>query len=259
MKALTLTLSFILIAFQFLGAQSEIKSTSTFTLNHEVIVYDYDFIENQKKITPFILHPEIVFEIIDSRNIGDEEYSVIKTKEKIKSKKRDQHSIETRKIELNAYYILKSSKLENNTTSYLPRTVDLVIGLAVIPVKLFPGNSKNRSLDFTASSISQGASIGLTHQVSKKKSDLWITYSFSMNFTKVTPRIDDFANDTYEGNDLAALSPAFGCSLNYNNAELGIFIGRDYLSGTAATDWNLNGKTWFSIVIGKSFDNKSNI
>ncbi len=240
----------------YMHAQDNVKKAKTQTLIHEVVVNKYDFLHKVVEDDLHVLYPNAVFEIVETAQIDGTAHSVIKATSLIKMKKReiDASAEKIKEVKLHEYYIVNSSYLSNNTSEYTPREWDLRIGLTVIPVKLYAFHNDNGSLDFTSSSISQGASIGLAHQFSKRKSNLWMIYSFSMNFTKITPRRDDFINDSYEGNDLAALSPALGVSVNYRGAEFGLFVGKDFLPGTAAADWKLNGETWFSLTIGTSFN-----
>ena len=218
-----------------------------YTLLSEVVATHYDFLNQVNGSQSEILHNNYVFQEIATTIIDGTEFTILKPIEFLELDKDYQQKSN---IILHTYYTTNSLNLENNRNVYTARGWELRLGYHIIPVKIYA--FQEGPLDFTASSISQGPAIGISHQLSKRKSNLWLTYNFSMNFTKVTPRIDDFT-ETYNGNDLAALSPALGLNLNYNNVEFGIYLGRDYLPGLAADTWKYNGVTWYSIAIGTSF------
>ena len=249
-KLLRLLCAVLLLPTSNLIAQS--FHSSTFSLTSEIVVSTFDFIEGVETTSKVIMYSNTVFEQIETIEENGIEYYVIKPIERLNERNNDNNMDMLPEIELYQYYKVKSSSIDSKKIVYTPIEWDLRIGLAVIPVKIYP--FQDGPLDFSASNISQGASIGLAHQISRRKSNLWMVYSFSMNFTKVTPRPDDFLDDRFSGNDLAALSPALGISLSYNNADFGIFVGKDFLPGTAANSWRYNGVTWYSISIGTSFN-----
>jgi len=229
-------------------------SNDMYTLKSEVVVTDYDFMNKSLRDESFILYDHVVFEEVDVIDIEGMPHVIVKPIKVLKSK--TPKSIVDRDVTLFEYYVVSKFTIEPKKQKYTDINWDLRVGFSVIPLKVYP--FQDGPLDFTASSISQGASIGLAHQVNRRKSNLWLVYSFSMNFTKVTPRKDDFLDDSFEGNDLAALSPAIGISLNYNNAEFGLFLGKDFLPGNAASAWKYNGDTWYSFTIGTSFSTSNN-
>jgi len=240
-------------------SQNTIPNFEFYTLQHEIIVETYDFLNEENLKVRKILKQNTVFEILDTPEIDGLAYTVLKPVKILEKNKKNKNSISSNNsenlpgVELDFYYVALSSKLKNNLEGYTPRMWNYQVGVSVIPIKIYLPE-KNQPLDFTSSSVSQGATFGIAHQVSQSKSNVWINYMFSMNFTKVTPREDDFVNTNFDGNDLAALSPAFGVGINFKAAALGFHIGKDYLPGTAASSWKHNGTTWYSISIGTSFN-----
>ena len=252
MKSFTNGLLCAILVFLSTNLKAQNFEATIFTLTNEVVVTSFDFIESTVSNNKVIMYSNTVFEQIESIEEDGIEYYIIKPIETLSANSKDNNVNQLPVVEMFQYYIVKASIIDSKKILYTPIEWDLRIGLVVIPVKVYP--FQDGPLDFSASNISQGASIGLAHQISRRKSNLWLLYSFSMNFTKVTPRPDDFDDDRFAGNDLAALSPAIGVSLSYNNADVGIFAGKDFLPGSASESWKYNGDTWYSISIGTSFN-----
>lgn len=248
------TIIVLLIFFSnLITAQELYEKPKSFTLISEVVAQEYDFIEHQLLSEKSILYADIVFEEIKQFDIEGISYTVVKTIEQL-SKRGEGKKINSKYSEtsLLEYYAIETNALEGNKLNYTSKGWDIKIGFAVIPFKVYAFQTGDDPLDFSPSNVSMGPSLGWAHQISRRKSDVWLTYKFSMNITSVTPRPDEFTDSKLQGNDLVALSPALGISLNYNTAEVNLYLGKDYLPGNAARAWKYNGTTWFSLAIGLS-------
>lgn len=232
-------------------------------LLYEVVVYPIDFLTKKIDSTPIVLYDDVVFEKMESITENNKNYRIIKAIQYIK--KRDKAEAKKRPlkgVEMEKYYVIEESRLTNNTMDFTPKTWEIRAGVANIPVKFYLPDDNNK-LDFSSRSVSLGTTIGAARQVSNSRRNLWVNYLLGAQFTMVTPTSDDFPDFiNFNGGDgignsntLSAFSLSLGVSLDFEGIEVGLFLGRDYLPGNAASKWKHNGDTWFSIGIGTSLSN----
>lgn len=255
----------ILCCYQTSNAQKvePIQEVIYYTLLHEVVVVEFDFMEKKSLDNKKIMFDHVVFDIVQEITLDGKDVKVIKPTSFIKKKQQnskkdiDKTVIVVDEVALEKYYYVSASDLKDNTTNYTPRSWKMRAGIVTIPVKFYLPND-GRSIDFSSRSISLGTSIGVGQQISQSKQNLWINYLFGAHFTMVTPTSDDFLNFNPDTSDdtLSAFSLSLGVALNFEGVEFGVFLGRDYLPGSAADDWVHDGKTWFSIGLGTSFGGK---
>jgi len=246
-------LCIFLFAFNFKGHSQDVyEATSLYLLKHEVVGKNFLFLDQKIGEDRKIIASNVVFEQVQKLTIEGVPYVIIKPVKILKKKKSKEEEIIIPKVELYTYFIVPSGLLEDNLYTYTPRQWKMQVGISTIPVKLyFP--HENSPLDFSHNSISLGPTLGISQQLNESRTNLWINYLIAMNFTMITPTKDDFDTDEFGGNSLSALSPALGTVINYNNAEIGLFLGKDFLPGDASFHWKHNGETWFSLSIGVSF------
>jgi len=227
-------------------------------LRHEVVVYPIDFLTKEIKETPIVLYDDVVFEQLENIEKDGEKYKIIKAIQYVK--KRRQKATKDRPlkgVEIDNYYVIKTTHLaaeSNNIISFTPKTWELRAGVANIPVKFYLPDDGD-ALDFSSRSVSLGTTIGAAQQVSNSRRNLWVNYLLGAQFTMVTRTSDDFLNfdgDDGNSNTLSAFSLSLGIALDFEGIEVGVFLGKDYLPGSAAANWKHNGDLWFSIGVGTS-------
>lgn len=250
---------------QSINAQqvAPVQKAIYYTLLHEVVVIEFDFLEKKSLDNKKIMFDHVVFDVVQEITLDGKDVKVVKPISFIKKKQRDSEKdidnagIVVEEVALEKYYYVSTSDLKDNTIIYTPQSWEMRAGIVTIPVKFyFPKDG--RPLDFSSRSVSLGTSIGVGQQISQSKQNLWINYLFGAHFTMVTPTVDDFINFDSDTSDdtLSAFSLSVGVALNFEGVELGVFLGQDYLPGSAADDWIHNGETWFSIGLGTSFGGK---
>ena len=239
------------------GQKGELEA-SKHSLLHEVVVQEFDFINKSVTSEKMVVFPNVVFETVQRINIDDVNYTVVKpVKIIVKKKKKIEENVDGqpkfKRVKLHRYYLIRNMDMENNLQDYTPKTWKMRVGAIGIPVKLYMPRD-NHPLDFSFSNFSFGSTLGVAHQISESKSNLWINYLFSLSMTTVVRGQGDFeGSNSVDRNPLAALSPALGIALNFKGAEFGLFAGKDFLPGTAADSWIYNGETWFSFTFGAVF------
>lgn len=227
-------------------------------LKHELVVQEINFLNKEIDTTAFVLYDDVVFEEMEELSDNGKNYQLIKAVQYVKKRKNipaDQRPFKV--VEMGKYYVVEKKLLNRNTIPYTPKTWELRAGIVNIPVKFYLPDDGD-PLDFSSRSVSLGTSIGAAQQVSKSRRNLWVNYLLGAQFTMVTPTTDDFINFDNTGgnsNTLSAFSLSLGIALDFDGIEVGFFLGKDFLPGSAANSWRHNGDTWFSIGVGTSLSN----
>jgi len=251
----------MLLPFSILWSQNNISDKDRYdVLKYEVVVHPINFLTKKLDLnTSIVLYDNVVFEKMENVK-GDDNtsYFIIKAIQYVKKRKKiDSEKRPFEGVEIGNYYVVKEDLLKDNTIFFTPKTWELRAGVANIPVKFYLPDDGN-NLDFSSRSVSLGTTIGAAQQVSNSRRNLWINYLLGAQFTMVTPTSDDFPNfnvDDGNSNTLSAFSLSLGVALNFEGIEVGLYLGKDYLPGMAASVWTHNGDTWFSIGVGTSLSN----
>jgi hypothetical protein len=120
--------------------------------------------------------------------------------------------------------------------------VEIEFGTVTIPIKIRPGNSDNIPLDFYGNF---NAGVGLNFKF-RKFIDIYSGISIT------TVPVD---NETTNGvitspTNAAALTPTFGIIKELGKAQVGVFLGFDFLSRNLGDNWIYQGRRWFGIGVG---------
>lgn len=229
-------------------------------LKHELVVQEINFLNKKIDTIAIVLYDNVVFEEMQEISDNGKNYQLIKAVQYVK--KRKKNALDERPfkvVEIEKYYVVEKNLLNNNIIPHTPKTWELRAGVVSIPVKFyFYLPDDGNPLDFSSRSVSLGTSIGAAQQVSKSRRNLWVNYLLGAQFTMVTPTTDDFINfNTADSNSntLSAFSLSLGIALDFEGIEVGFFLGKDFLPGSAANNWRYNRDTWFSIGIGTSLSN----
>lgn len=248
-----------LLPLHSLFAQDPLSERNRYkVLKHELVVQEINFLNKQIDTTAIVLYDDVVFEEMQDISDNGKSYQLIKAVQYVKKRKKiapDERPFKV--VEMGKYYVVEKNLLNNNIIPYTPKTWELRAGVVSIPVKFYLPDDGD-PLDFSSRSVSLGTSIGAAQQVSKSRRNLWVNYLLGAQFTMVTPTTDDFINfNTADGNSntLSAFSLSLGIALDFEGIEVGFFLGKDFLPGSAANNWRHNGDTWFSIGVGTSLSN----
>ncbi len=258
MKKVYVILITFLVTNGLFAQDQENQKGRFFLLRHEVVVQEINFLNLDIDTDPLVLFDDVVFEPMQEIKDNNQTYTLIKAVQYVKKRKQiDPKDRLFKTVEIGKYYVIKNDLLKNNTHPFTPKTWEVRAGVVNIPVKFYLPND-GEPLDFSSRSVSLGTTIGVAQQVSKAKHNLWINYLLGAQFTMVTPTTDDFINfntTSDDSNTLSAFSLSLGLALNFEGIEVGFFLGKDFLPGSAAKKWKHNGNTWFSIGIGTNLSN----
>jgi hypothetical protein len=260
MKKQYVILCFSLVFNALLGQnqnQDNVKEPYFF-LRREVVVQEINFLTLAINEERLVLFNDVVFKKMQEIKDNGETYIVVKAVDYVKKRKQIAPKDRPFKtVEIGKYYVVKTDLLKDNVNTFTPRTWEVRAGVVNIPVKFYLPNDGD-PLDFSSKSVSLGTTIGVAQQVSRTRRNLWVNYLLGAQFTMVTPTSDDFLNfnaATDNSNTLSAFSLSLGIALDFEGIEVGFFLGKDYLPGSAAQNWKHNGDTWFSIGIGTNLSN----
>jgi len=261
-KYLLLLVMVILCSFHALWSQNNISDKDRYdVLKHEVVVYPIDFLTKKIEETPIVLYDDVVFEQLEDIDYNSVKYKIIKAIQYVKKRQKNRQDRPFKGVEMDKYYVIATTHLapeKNNVISFTPKTWELRAGVANIPVKFYLPDKEN-PLDFSSRSVSLGTTIGAAQQVSNSRRNLWVNYLLGAQFTMLTLTKDDIKETSFlnfdatgGSNTLSAFSLSLGIALDFEGVEVGFFFGKDFLPGSAASDWIHNADTWFSIGVGTS-------
>ncbi|MEO1257590.1 MAG: hypothetical protein AAFZ15_02300 [Bacteroidota bacterium] len=150
------------------------------------------------------------------------------------------------------YFLLS---LDEFNAKAIPRNTEkpsFSLGATTIPFRV-----RTSPFDFSPA-LSFGTSFGVQFPLSHYQ-DISLNVVGGLHITHVT--LDSFSTEgtvlDLGGDSEPALSPALGIVFEYKNAQVGLYIGWDYLSSEEKNNWIYQGKTWFSIGVGTSIFNSS--
>lgn len=145
------------------------------------------------------------------------------------------------------YYIITKAQLDFKAKTYKQTQIDFVVGSIITPIKL-----RFNPFDFSKD-LTIGSSFGIKQSIDVNKQ---VSFHYIIGFGISTATLDSASTrgKTIKIVDLLAFTPSAGFLLEAGNAQIGIFLGLDYLSNTnnIKYDWIYQGKPWLSFGIGYS-------
>jgi hypothetical protein len=152
---------------------------------------------------------------------------------------------------------------ENVSKSKKVRFHEWSFNLTYIPLKYRTKPNDSIEHDITSNinlNIFTGLSLGSTKFIyTKKKISRLVHKKFTFGLLLgVSQTFLNIANTKHLDIDnvqKAVLTYGFGLNYNYNNFNVGAYIGRDIAIGQYAEDWYYNNKTWYGIGIGYTLFN----
>lgn len=126
----------------------------------------------------------------------------------------------------------------------------ITAGTVIVPVKL-----RFKQFDFSKD-ITIGPTVGAKFRMSNY-TESFMNVLFGFGITSVT--LDSFSTKgAIKGvSDRPALTPSLGILFEFNQVQIGIFSGLDYISKKENLDWRYQGKPWLSIGLGYSILSRS--
>lgn len=204
----------------------------------ECPIYKCNILGKQIDTTMYIAPPESKFMVVDLK--GDQ-YIIRFTLTNLNQK------VISSNFSSLSYYTITKAQLDFKAKPYKQTQIDFVVGSIITPIKL-----RFDPFDFSKD-LAIGSSFGVKQTIDANKQ---VSFHYIVGFGISTATLDSAStkgrvNKTV---DLLAFTPSVGFLLEAGNAQIGIFMGLDYLSNTnnIKYDWIYQGKPWVSFGIGYS-------
>ena len=147
------------------------------------------------------------------------------------------------------YYAIRLEDVYKKVRKRYLLTACPTVGVAFVPVKVRLKITDKSRFDFSQD-IMLGTSIGLRSRIDPYF-NYYHTYLLSVGVTSVVA--DSTTTQGYIKNSnikLAAFTPSIGSLWEFNEVQLGVFIGADWIGGDLGDKWVYQGLPWFSVGIG---------
>ena len=150
------------------------------------------------------------------------------------------------------YFLLSIDEFNAKAVARKSEKPTFTLGATTIPFRV-----RTSPFDFSTA-VSFGTSFGAQFPLSHVR-DISLNVVGGLHITHVT--LDSFSTEgtvlDIGGDSEPAISPALGIVFEFQKAQVGLYVGWDYLSTEDKKNWIYQGKTWFSIGVGTSIFNSS--
>lgn len=233
---LILSSLFFLIQISLFGQSANQNRYFEFVV--ECPIYKCNILGKQVDTAMYIAPPESKFMVVDLK--GDQyiiRFTLSNSNQKIISSNFSSLS----------YYTITKAQLDFKSKPYKQTQIDFVVGSIITPIKL-----RLKPFDFSKD-LTIGSSFGVKQTIDANKQ---LSFHYIVGFGISTATLDSASTrgKTIKTVDLLAFTPSVGFLLEAGSAQIGVFLGLDYLSNTnnIKYDWVYQGKPWVSFGIGYS-------
>lgn len=193
--------------------------------------------------TLLIAPPKSKFILVDMKqDICIIRFTVLSKKKSIRYK-----SLSLEDYTTYSYYSITKAQLDFKANIIKRSDLDLVVGTVITPIKL-----RNNPFDFSKD-ITIGTTFGVKYTLNQDKQAA-VDCLIGVGISSVS--LDSFATHgrTMDNIDLLAFTSSIGVVLELGNAQIGVFLGIDFISNENQIkyDWIYQGKPWVSFGIGFS-------
>ncbi|MBP9187580.1 MAG: hypothetical protein KBG11_10825 [Bacteroidia bacterium] len=233
-----LILSSFLLFFNVNILAQSINQNRYFEFVVECPIYKCNILGKQIDTTMYIAPPESKFMVVDLK--GDQyiiRFTLSNSNKKVIASNFSSLS----------YYTISKAQLDFKAKPYKQTQIDFVVGSIITPIKL-----RFKPFDFSKD-LAIGSSFGVKQTIDANKQ---VSFHYIIGFGISTATLDSASTRgrINKNVDLLAFTPSLGFLLEAGNAQIGIFMGLDYLSNTnnIKYDWIYQGRPWLSFGIGYS-------
>lgn len=153
-------------------------------------------------------------------------------------------------------FAIKPTVLNSSCKEYYGTQTEFTWGVMTLPIKARMGNGDDKFFDFEER-LNLGFVFGLKQQL-KGYSPQALNYLAGFGITSVkTDSITLKDVKLYEGKSALALSIHAGSLYQFDNFQVGLFIGADFVPGKVGRTWKYQGKPWIGLAIGVSLFSKN--
>ncbi len=145
------------------------------------------------------------------------------------------------------YFTITKAQLDFKAVLIKKSEWDLVVGTIITPIKL-----RFSPFDFSKD-ISVGSTFGIKYNLNQDKQSA-IAFLIGTGISSVTADSFSTKGRTQKNVDLLAFTPSLGAVIEMGNAQIGVFLGFDFIShvNQLKYEWIYQGEPWISFGIGYS-------
>ncbi len=235
-------MGFFCLAFQWISAQ-----TTTIPMLYEFIIEcplrKCDIVGNTLDSTIYVAPPKSKFTLIElKQDICIIRFTLLNT-----SKKINQSNLPVEDFSNYTYFYITKAQLDFKARAITRSNLDLVVGNVITPVKL-----RFAPFDFTKD-ITLGSTFGLKYSFAKKQNAA-VDGLISIGVSSLTIDSTSSQGKTQQTIDLLAFSTSLGIVVEFGNAQVGAFLGFDFISNKNQNEYNwiYRNKPWISFGLGYS-------
>jgi hypothetical protein len=148
------------------------------------------------------------------------------------------------------HFIMKPNDFNTKVSLYNTSRFDFSWGAATIPLKLRFGNGDSTQFS-VAPTINLGLFVGGRYQITSRKKQ-GINVLLGASGTSVTFKKEDLENQVEEPepDNAFALSIPVGIVYQYENFQVGVFAGWDFIPYELGRRWRHQGEAWLGVGLG---------
>jgi hypothetical protein len=153
-------------------------------------------------------------------------------------------------------FAIKPSEFDAACKEYFGTKKDFTWGVMTLPIKARFGNGDDKLFDFEER-LNLGFVFGLRKQL---KGYVEQSLNYLMGFGITSAKTDSSSMKDlayYDGSSSLALSLHTGILYQYDNFQVGIFLGADFVPGRVGREWRHQGKPWIGLALGVSLFSKN--
>ena len=238
----TIILGLICFVFQWSSAQNTaIPMLYEFVI--ECPLRKCDIIGNTLDSTIYVAPPKSKFTLIELK----QDICIIRFTLLNASKKINQSNLPVEDYSTYTYFYITKAQLDFKARPITRSNLDLVVGNVITPVKL-----RFAPFDFTKD-ITLGSTFGVKYSFAKKQNAA-VDGLLGIGVSSLTIDSTSSQGKTQQPVDLLAFSTSLGIVIEFGNAQVGAFLGFDFISNKNQNEyhWIYRNKPWISFGLGYS-------
>ena len=202
-----------------------------------------DIIGNTLDSTIYVAPPKSKFTLIELK----QDICIIRFTLLNASKKINQSNLPVEDFSTYTYFYITKAQLDFKARPITRSNLDLVVGNVITPVKL-----RFAPFDFTKD-ITLGSTFGVKYSFAKKQNAA-VDGLLGIGVSSLTIDSTSSQGKTQQPVDLLAFSTSLGIVVEFGNAQVGAFLGFDFISNKNQNEyhWIYRNKPWVSFGLGYS-------
>lgn len=213
-----------------------------FKLLVEAAIYECDITGKQLSPTPHAAPAEAIFSKIGTSG----NFVIIRF-----WKWKDKNAVEQEKFNyadssknVRKYFLLSIADFNAKAIPRYRTSPSFTMGTVIVPVKI-----RTSPFDFSTD-VTLGPVAGARFRLSPYTNTNFFNVVTGFGVTHITLDSLNTKGNIMQTSDRPAITLSFGGVLEFSNAQIGLFVGWDYISQNEQIKWEYQGKPWLSIGLG---------